>query len=316
MQNTVGNAIFYAPQHGIRVLAEDGADDPLSKDNPLYEIYLKMDKLSQTVDLEDPSRTPGALDLDALSMYSWFREQGASADEIALFLDPSMNALVSLDASELSSLGQLAAIKMCGGWRNMIASNARGAQYQRTRNGNQSLATFLQSTLLPGTVRLSTPVSTIERTESSVKVTTAKGVFTSSAIILGMGPTMYSGIRFEPPLGMVNRLSVERSFNGVYSKCILVYDKLWWTEKGLSGTPSTPEGYTHVTFDTSDGVHPSSGDKAALAAGLSPRQYSLTAFLVGPRGAEWALLSPEDRKAAAISEVAGAFESEDAKNPT
>lgn len=120
---------------GYQCLQSLTPDDPLSKDDPLGDIHKKMDELAQTVDLTDPSRTPDAADLDALSMYSWYRAQGASAEEIGLFLDPMMNALVGVNASEISFLAQLAAVKICDGWANMIANNARGAQYQRTRNG-------------------------------------------------------------------------------------------------------------------------------------------------------------------------------------
>lgn len=127
---------------------------------------------------------------------------------------------------------------------------------------------------------------------------------------------MLSKIRFSPPLDIVNRLSVEHSFNGVYSKCVLVYDTPWWTEKGFSGSSATPEGYARVTFDTSDGVHPTSEDKAALEAGLTPRQYSLTAFITGPRGAAWSALSAEERKAVVLAEVSSAFEAEEAKHPS
>jgi monoamine oxidase len=265
-----------------------------------------MEALSRTLDLADPARTPGAADLDAHSVYSWYRSQGASGDAIRLFLDPALDLLVGASAAEINLLGHLAMVRLAGGWAAMTATNAAGAQHQRTRNGNQSLAAFLASKLAPGAVRLSTPVTAVERTDPGVAVTTPAGAFTAAALVVATGTVVLRHIRFAPPLSPLNQLAVERSFNGTYSKFVLVYERPWWAARGLSGLAMMPEGAVRATFDTSDGNS---------AEGLAPRQYSLTAFLTGPLGAQWSALPAGERRAAVLDQVAAAF-GEEARHPT
>ncbi len=274
-----------------------------------------MEALSRTVDLEDPARTPGAADLDAHSVYSWYRAQGGSGDAVRLFLDPALDLLVGASAAELNFLAHLAMVRLAGGWAAMTANNAAGAQHQRTRNGNQSLAAFLASQLAPGAVRLSTPATAVARTDSSVTVTTPAGAFTAAALVVATNTLVLRLIRFAPPLAPRNQLAAERSFSGTYSTFVLVYDTPWWAARGLSGLAMMPEGAARATFDTSDGVYPSSEDGGALEAGLTPRQYSLTTFLTGPLGAQWSALSAEGRRAAVLDQVAAAFGAEEARHP-
>ncbi|GMK55022.1 hypothetical protein CspeluHIS016_0200780 [Cutaneotrichosporon spelunceum] len=307
-QNTAGNALFFAPQRGICTETQDGQDI----DDPLTPLHARMEELAQSVDLDDPERTRDAKDLDAHTVFTWYRAQGATADTIQLFLDPVLDLLVGASSHELNFLSHLVTVRLSGGWKAMVATDARGAQHQRTRNGNQALAVFLAAQLQPGSVRISTPATAITRGEC-VTVSTPSGDFTAHAIVMATNAVLLRHIRFEPPLAPAKQLAIERSWSGVYTKVVLVYARAWWAAAGRTGFALLPEGGVRATFESSDGV--SSSADGTYGDGPAPRQHSLTAFVTGPRGAELAALSATERRAAVIEQVARAFGSEEAQSP-
>ncbi|KAL1409906.1 hypothetical protein Q8F55_003905 [Vanrija albida] len=312
-QNIDGSSIVYHASSGARELFPAATVNELDPKDPLYPLKTQLQALADSVDIADVAQTPNAVQLDEMSAYTWFLEAGATPEQIHAELDPVVGAIWGGAAREISFLFLLHYIKSCGGWVSLTSDNRKGGQYQRTRNGNQSMSVYLASLLPAGSVRLEQPVSSVVRTRDIVVVTTRAGAtFTADAAILALPTPLYSNIRFEPPLPLLQRQAVERSFVGYYCKVILAYDRPWWYEAGYSGSSFLPDGYVGITLDSSDGVYARGLD----VRGMPPRQYSLTCFITDQRGLRWSQLSRAERHAAVIAEVGAAFQRpQDAAHP-
>jgi len=83
-------------------------------DDPLAEADAALDKLAQTLNLENPAATPDFDDLDAMSVWSWYRSQGADPDLLQLFLDPIMTSVYGVDSREIGLLTHLWGVRTNG----------------------------------------------------------------------------------------------------------------------------------------------------------------------------------------------------------
>lgn len=52
---------------------------------------------------------------------------------------------------------------------------------------------------------------------------------------MASAPSTIRKINFEPQLSRERRFICDRYVMGAYSKCVLLYEKQYWREKGLSG---------------------------------------------------------------------------------
>lgn len=100
-QYVEGQNVFYAD--GQRQLSEGTPEDPLAP------LHAKMEALAERIEpkllCEDPALTdPEVLDLDAQTIYTWYKAQGATEEQIVLFLEPVLNALYGAGSTELSFL--------------------------------------------------------------------------------------------------------------------------------------------------------------------------------------------------------------------
>lgn len=182
----------------------------------------------------------------------------------------------------------------------MIETNEKGAQYQRTSKGNQHMSKYL-ATLFPDSVKLNSPVREVIQSDGSVTVKTPNGSYTGKAVIVAIGTVLLDTIEFTPPLPLQQRLAIERSFTGYYSKVVLLYKTAWWREKGFSGMAVSPmpEESMQTTFDQ-----------------VSGNVYALTAFVVGPKGQAWAFAGGEKKGAAKVVEdVARVYGCDEARHP-
>src|SRR5690606_3970696 len=109
-------------------------------------------------------------------------------------------------------------------------------------------------------------------------------------------PSLADRIEMEvPPLR--DQLA-QRMPMGSVIKCILVYARPFWRERGLSGEALCDAGPVRLVFD--DCSH--DGSQAALVA-----------FLLGSTARAWSGRDPEERKAAVIAALARLFGTEAAQ---
>lgn len=142
-------------------------------------------------------------------------------------------------------------------------------------------------------VHLSEPVASIEDCKSHVSVLTTTGKsFLARKCIISLPSTMYRDINFSPALPRPVREVTEATRLGHYNKAIVCYDKPWWRDLGFNGFFMSYVGPVSLARDTS--VDPK-------------RHYSLTCFVNGHQGEEWAKLYPHERRRLVLNQLAAIF---------
>lgn len=99
-QYVEGKNVYYA--NGERTLSTGSLEDPLAP------LHAKMEALAERLEpkllSEDAQPDAEILDLDAQTIYTWYKSQGASEEHILGFLEPALNALYGAGSTEVSFL--------------------------------------------------------------------------------------------------------------------------------------------------------------------------------------------------------------------
>ncbi|KAI5862468.1 putative amine oxidase [Durotheca rogersii] len=239
-------------------------------------VYEAIQTEIDAMDLERPERSPRARELDSVTFADYARKIGPHIGE--QLASSAMASLLGVEADEVSALYAINYIKSGGGVHIIASDEKDGAQYIRGRRGMQAIAQGLASDLEPGTVRLNTVVKSVQQTaKGTYRVTSAKGaVFEAKHVVVSVPTSLYRTIDFSPPLPKLKqRLSASTSM-GNYNKVVLVFDRPWWREAGLSGVMTTtsadlgPILFTRDTSSEKDG------------------QWSISCFIAGDRARSWA----------------------------
>lgn len=174
----------------------------------------------------------------------------------------------------------------------MRSDSKHGGQYLRLAQGTQSFSRGLASELPPGTVSFVSPVRKIEQRDGMVRVTSARGVYEASRVVVSVPTPLYREITFDPALPPEKLELADATLLGDYCKSIVFYKTPWWREYDLCGLTQSCHGPYSVTRDSSvdaDG------------------HYSLTCFVVGQPAREWMQLSREDRDRAVLDQIQRLF---------
>jgi monoamine oxidase len=153
---------------------------------------------------------------------------------------------------------------------------------------------------LKDVTKLGSPVTAIEHSGSSVRVTTPSGRYVADHVVLAMAPTMTQQILFDPVLPVDRTQSVQRVGMGSALKCFPIYSTPFWRKNGLSGQVLSNSTVFGAVFDNSP-PNGSPGVLFALVENVHARHLST--------------LSPEERKAAVLDDLALAF-GDEARHPT
>ena len=190
---------------------------------------------------------------------------------------------------------KLTCIQYCksgGGYMLMRSDTKHGGQYLRIAKGTQSFSRGLAAELPPGTVSFVSPVRKIEQRDGMVRVTSARGAYEASRVVVSVPTPLYQEITFDPPLPAEKMQLSEATLLGDYCKSIVFYKTPWWRKYDLCGLTQSCHGPYSVTRDSSvdaDG------------------HYSLTCFIVGQPARDWMLLSREGRDRAVLDQIQKLF---------
>ncbi|KAJ5637643.1 flavin-containing amine oxidase [Penicillium lividum] len=262
-------------------------------------------KESTLVDLDNPTSSPRAKDIDNMTFKDFCIERSQSKDA-ADIADLMTTALLGVQSEELSALYMLHYIKSGCGIDNLLSDGKDGGQYIRNRQGsclysharrcsanpakgNQTISKRLAEDLGADTVFFRMPVTSIDQSGDICEVTTEPGnVFRGLKVIVSVPTSLYSSINFRPPLPKNKAVLSDNAVMGYYSKMIFVFKEPWWQTGGSSGVMDCETGPVSFTRDTSVPIDD---------------QWSITCFIVGERGRQWSKLS----KAARREQVWGQF---------
>lgn len=251
-----------------------------------------FEETCQKVDISDPAawNQQMSMNLDSATFEQWLRSLGCGQGALNA-LSVGTRATLGVEPSELSALYFLDYCKSGGGYMQMRSDGKNGGQYLRIAQGTQSFSNGLAGELGPDSLVLMSPVRRIEQIAGGVRVTSARGVFEASRVIVSVPTPLYQEIVFDPPLPEKDALSKATKL-GDYGKMIVFYRTPWWRKHGLTGMSQSSQGPFGVTRDTSvdaDG------------------HYSLTCFMVGGPARDWASLSPEKRQQAIVDKIQQLF---------
>jgi monoamine oxidase len=262
----------------------------------LMDAMVELTAQAMTVDPERPWAHEQAAELDGVTVATWIAAtpycEGAKR-----WLRTMTRALFPAEPGEISLLHALFYIRSGGGLEKMIGT-INSAQERRLTRGSQRLSEGLAG-LLGDRVRLQCPVTRIDHDADSVVVHHDQGTVRARRAIVAIPPTLAGRIRYRPAMPGLRDQLTQRMFMGSAIKVTAVYDTPFWRAAGLSGHMTADSGLVQLTFDQ---THPLR-DEGVLVAFIDAAS-ARTAFQ----------LTPEQRRAAALDELARAF-GEPARHP-
>lgn len=274
--------LWAQPQQGANLLRLHGKTRQFSGNIPgppllsLLEMQLsiwRLDALARGILKETPQDSRGAAAWDQITVAHWMQRKVRSRLTRSLFT-AVIHAIFATEPTEISMLQFLFYLKSAGGLMPLISAEG-GAQEQRITGGAQQLsegmARFARN---HGTqTRLTTPVRHIDQDEAGVDVITDTGSERAKRVIVAMSPVDASNIAFGPTLPSRRRQLMDRMPMGSAIKVVLIYDKPFWRDTGLSGEMVCDEGPLRMTFDSTP-PDSSQGALVGFILGADAAHYS------------------------------------------
>jgi monoamine oxidase len=135
-------------------------------------------------------------------------------------------------------------------------------------------------------------VSRISQSRDGVELTTDLWRVQAKRAIVAISPTLAGRIRYEPAMPPLRDALTQRMPMGTAIKMMLVYDRPFWREEGMSGFALTDRDVPQLIYDNS----PEDGSCGILLG-----------FTEGLPARAWVAASPEARRAEAIRTAVGCF---------
>lgn len=208
----------------------------------------RLDRLAQQIDLEDPSRHPNAALWDSMTFAEWLRRQ-VKTEQARKVFELASGAVFAANPHDLSFLHLLFYIKS-GTNLDTVLGVQNGAQQDRIVGGSQRICEELAQRL-DDAVQLSQPVRLLRQSDSAVELITDQGSHRAARVIFALPPTQLLRLTQEPPLPGWRDQLLQRLPQGAVIKCMALYERPFWRERGLSGQATSEVGPVRLTFDNS-----------------------------------------------------------------
>jgi monoamine oxidase len=242
----------------------------------------KLDRMARKVPAEAPWTAPKAHEWDSQTLWSWMRRnvytQGAR-DALSL----AVEAVWAAQPEDLSLLHVLFYISSAGGL-DALWDTEGGAQDARVVGGSQ-LISIRMAEEIGDRVVLDAPVRRISYEPDSVTVHADELEVQARRAIVAIPPTLTCRIAYDPPMPALRDQLTQRIPQGAVIKCMAMYERPFWRERGLTGQATSIEGPVKLTFDNS----PPDGSPGVLLG-----------FLEGNQARVLGAWSPDRRRAAVI----------------
>lgn len=249
----------------------------------LHDLSLRMDP-------SRPWELPEAAELDTVSFADWLARHSDDAearDNIGLYIGPAM---LTKPNHAFSALQAVLMAASAGGFEHLV--DADFILDKRVKGGLQRVPLALASLLPADAVRLGTPVSRIEWTDSGVVVDAGGPRLRSTRVVLAIPPTLVSRVGFSPALPPLQaQLRQHQSF-GLVIKLHVTYPTPFWRDAGLSGTAFSPYRTVHEAYDNTN---------------HDETRGTLVGFVSDVRADDLLRLSEDERRARVLANLAGYF---------
>ena len=242
----------------------------------------KLDRMARKVPADAPWTAPKAKAWDSQTLWSWMRRnvytQGAR-DALSL----GVEAVWAAQPEDLSLLHVLFYISSAGGL-DALWDTEGGAQDSRVVGGSQ-LISIRMAEELGDRVVLDAPARRVAYEQDRVTVHADDLDVEARRAIVAMPPTLTCRIAYDPPMPALRDQLTQRIPQGAVIKCMAMYERPFWRERGLTGQATSIEGPVKLTFDNS----PPDGSPGVLLG-----------FLEGTHARTLGAWSPERRREAVL----------------
>ncbi|XP_044189313.1 amine oxidase [flavin-containing] isoform X2 [Thunnus albacares] len=255
----------------------------------LTHLLWKIDRLCATVCVQDPSRTPNAVELDSMTLHS-FIEQHAWTTELKEEIGLCSRSVFGMEPSQMSFLFFLMYAAAAGGLLPLLESTPGTAQELKIKGGTQQLSECLADRVGWKNVRLGSAVTAIWQDDEWARVKTTTDTFLCRAVIVTCPPHLAAKIHYQPPLPSQRAFLTQNMPVGHIIKFIITYQTAFWREKGFSGeivAGSSTDCPFCVTFDATS----PSGNAA------------LVGFIAGEQASQWSSKEAGERRKAVLSSL-------------
>ncbi len=228
-------------------------------------VLKRLNSMASAVPPAAPWRAPKAATWDGQTFESWMRRNvrtGVARDILRL-------AIIGVWAAEprdVSLLHVLFYIRSAGSIE-ILTDTEGGAQQDRVVGGTQLISMRMAEELGPGVVELGTPVRRIVHGPDGVEVTSDRLTVRAGRAIVAIPPTLAGRIAYDPPMPAIRDGLSQRMTQGSVVKCMAVYERPFWRDRGLSGAVTSVTGPVSVGFDNS----PPDGSPGVLLGFLEGR---------------------------------------------
>jgi monoamine oxidase len=266
---------------------------------------LGVDGIAKAVGVTAPWKHAKARQYDGQTLAQYLAPSITSTTGKAV-VDAVCEAIWGADPEDLSLLyvAQYVAgagnAKTPGAFVRLIATGG-GAQEQRLVGGSVVIAEKVAAEL-GSKVVLGAPVTHITQTHDGVRVLTGGGgpAVDARRVIVAVSPVLATRIAYAPGLPAAKKTLLKAMVPGSLTKVEAVYPTPFWRESGLSGQGVSDSGLARVPYDNS----PPDGSVGVFFS-----------FIGGRRHAEWAALSPADRRARVLDDFVRFTGDERARTP-
>ncbi len=238
----------------------------------------KMNKLSASINVDQPWASPGADHWDSMTLQGWMEKQMRSRKARELF-GLAAEAIFAVHPSELSMLFALFYTKS-GRDFDTLMNIRNGAQQERIQGGADLPAKKMAADL-QDEIRLSNPVRVVDKVADGLKITSGGFSVTCKKLILAIPPLMNASIQFNADIPSNRYQLWQRMPMGSVWKCYAIYPTPFWRQKGLNGLVASNDGHSRLIFDNS----PADGSRGILMG-----------FVLADKAREFSGLSEPERR--------------------
>lgn len=239
----------------------------------------RLDRLARSVPLDTPWTAPNARELDSQTFHTWLKRTARTRGARTIF-EMGVEAVWAAEPADVSLLHVLFYIHSAGGFDALIGTDG-GAQERRFHGGSQEVAVRLAARLGEDVVVLRAPVRRINHGPDGVELSADALTVTARRAIVALPPTLTSRIAYDPIMPGHRDQLVQRMPQGSVAKCMAVYERPFWRDKGLTGQATSDVGPVRTTFDNS----PPDGSPGVMLG-----------FLEGGHARRAGLLEPGERR--------------------
>lgn len=218
----------------------------------LAEVGISMKRLNlmaAKVPPESPWTAPKARSWDSETFATWMRRNVRTA----VARDILRLAIIGVWAAEpedVSLLHVLFYIRSAGSLE-ILTDAEGGAQQDRVVGGSQLISLRMAEQLGEGVVEHSSPVRAIEHGADGVVVSSDRMAVRARRAIVAIPPTLAGRVAYAPALPARRDGLSQRMAQGSVVKCMAVYERPFWRDRGLSGAVTSVSGPVSVGFDNS-----------------------------------------------------------------